>query len=810
MSITSIDNFYRVLDWWDMPWGKTEKVVQIGMFDEDIDRITYTIPRPPDDVTKILNWDKPKADQMWQRHEVPAFWKESYLMEQAEQRGFMVKDPKGKSIPDPDWYHDDTKHDPEQFEYYNREWDRRLKGIWLFINGKATYITGRMYYWLQHWYLDGIAPMYRDRDLYWFYAVEAAFVSPICFGMIFPKGRRSGDTTKVACIGTELVTRTLSGHYGIQAQGGTESKKTFTGKVVPGWKRLIPFFRPINSSGTSPTTEIVMQAPSRRGISKVGAAKAAESELDSWITYAPSGKKGDYPFDGEKLHIFHKDEAGKDTMQNILDLWEVIRPCLILQRGRGKAFFPSSFEETDNELTLNFKTLFEQSLLSNSIDKSATESGMFGLFLPCYVGHNEFWFTGKFGESIIHKPTEDQLEWLLQNIPLNPEDENEVARFREIYEQGGAYEYEVRQRLIKNNNPDYCRKNPFNIHEVFVPTNPDNELDTEKIDAVRRKLEMAYASDYDESISYLEHLTIRGNLEWKEGMFLGEVQFEPNPKGRFLWNKRYLPGEELANKLGIIANNVQFGDIPSTRYVSRVIRPRSEVSWIKIGYDPNKIEKKNKVSGRSSKASFYGFYPYNPLHDPMWDRNIIQKPGFSDDWVTNAFVFEYFRMPKTPREADEDALKACIFLNAKILFERQIPRFGDWMGQIGCGSFLIKDKAFVANPKGGVGVPGVHMSTELHEMIYRRHEQYINEHLTAEKCPLPTLLNQLYSFDPEKITMLDAYVGGGLGLLASQPKEVRKDPRVMLNGMNQAVNKNATAKDFIQNSFGVYTGRRVC
>ena len=79
------------------------------------------LPEKPEH-KEIINWDKTAKNQIWQREEMPS------KLTQATQ----------------------SKHE----DYINREYDRREQGVWIYINGKAVYLS-RTYYFFIQWIREG-------------------------------------------------------------------------------------------------------------------------------------------------------------------------------------------------------------------------------------------------------------------------------------------------------------------------------------------------------------------------------------------------------------------------------------------------------------------------------------------------------------------------------------------------------------------------------------------------------------------------------------------------------------------------------
>lgn len=209
---TAKENYWQIVSWYDMPYGKVDKGMWIGQARNPADRIYWENPEPPTDPAKIIGWNIPKEDQIWTREELPAYWEDSYLRDMAVAK-FSTGSTDAIRIKNADynWYKNVRNLTDEQYEYQDREWDRRLDGVWVMINGTPTYLTGKYYCYLQWWWLADTYPEFRDRDLIVFYAWQAMCDHPLCKGGIFPKHRRAGDTSKWAYEGVEETTKTKGG-----------------------------------------------------------------------------------------------------------------------------------------------------------------------------------------------------------------------------------------------------------------------------------------------------------------------------------------------------------------------------------------------------------------------------------------------------------------------------------------------------------------------------------------------------------------------------------------------------------------------
>jgi len=751
---TAKENYWQIVSWYDMPYGKVDKGMWIGQARNPADRIYWENPEPPTDPTKIIGWNIPKEDQVWIREELPAYWEDSYLRDMAVAKFSTGSTDAIKARnADYNWHKNVRNLTDEQYEYQDREWERRLDGVWIMINGTPTYLTGKYYCYLQWWWLAKTYPEFRERDLIVFYAWQAMCDHLLCKGGIFPKHRRAGDTSKWAYEGVEETTRTKAGHFGIQAAGDDGAKKVFTDKVIPGFKRWPPFFKPITSSGDNPKAEIVMDNESRRGRSQYSQTK--HETLEGWIKYAANGGLGVAPFDGDELIRFFRDEGGKADKTDILDNWELVAPTLRF----GKAVWPSSVEDVEGKHRGKFEMLYRDSMpsLMETSGTGATRSGLWSLFIPCYCGHDDKqWFIGKYGESIVHAPTPEQREWLLANRAKTDKDRKVLS---DIYDQGGAYEYEMRLRAANNNAASHRRKYPFTIDDVFAINNPRCHFNIEKLSHLKDQL-TSMAIENGKVISLRDKLTVRGYLRWKTGM-ISDVYFAQDPNGPFEFNRAYMPGGEIANRLGIQANKYNrdsAGVYPSTGCV------------IRIGFDPQKSDAEDTTGHKSglSKAGGHAFYPFDPSIDhDVWDE---EDPNFAENYITHAWIFQYYNLPSTSFSAAEDMLKACIFLNAKFHSEAQVATAIQFFKNVGAGRYLLYDYRLNGINRASRKVTAGQASTVFtHQKGDGCIGDFVQFHCYPNRMPFVDTIDQWIKYDGSNNNILDLKVASEMTLMAVQP-----------------------------------------
>lgn len=159
--------------------------------------LEYTIYKPVDGIHEIFNADLPKKDQVWIRPTFPDF---------------------------------STLSKKECIDIYIREIKRIKYGVYVWINGELTYITGKYYGTLTHWKLKESSSNYflyteTQRDV--FYLFDLCDKDPKCAGAIIFSMKRFGKSELAQA---EMFFDSLlsdSGIYIVQALNDDEAADIF-------------------------------------------------------------------------------------------------------------------------------------------------------------------------------------------------------------------------------------------------------------------------------------------------------------------------------------------------------------------------------------------------------------------------------------------------------------------------------------------------------------------------------------------------------------------------------------------------------
>ena len=304
---------------WEYGYNKEYDVVVIsktGQIGEvyEIQNLKIALPKEKD-----VNKDYDK----WRVHEYPKALK------------------KIKTIFDWKQYPDDFKE--KWYAYIDREFARRHEGYWFTNKGKATYITGTHYMYLQWSKIDVGQADFREANRLFFIFWEACKADKRCYGMCYLKNRRSGFSFMASGETVNLATISSDARYGVLSKSGADAKKMFTDKIVPISVNYPFFFKPIQDGMDRPKTELAYRVPASRFTRRKLDSNEQLEELEGLDTTIDWKNTGDNSYDGEKLKLLVHDESGKwEKPDNILNNWSCLLYTSPSPRDRQKSRMPSS------------------------------------------------------------------------------------------------------------------------------------------------------------------------------------------------------------------------------------------------------------------------------------------------------------------------------------------------------------------------------------------------------------------------------------------------------------------------------------
>ena len=615
-------------------------------------------------------------------------------------------------------YNEDIKE--KYYEYINKEFDFRSDGYWFMCNGEPCYLTGSHYIYLNWTKIDVGSPDFRHANRLFFYFWEACKADYRCYGMCYLKNRRSGFSFMASSEVVNVATVTRDSRFGILSKTGADAKKMFTDKVVPISTNYPFFFKPIQDGMERPKTELSYKVPSRRLTRKTIQATTATTEesdqmgLDTTIDWKNTG---DNSYDGEKLQILVHDESGKwEKPDNILNNWRVTKTCLRLgSKIVGKCMMGSTSNALDKGGS-NFKKIYNDSDLTKKKRNrnGQTASGLYALFIP--MEWNFEGFINKFGFPVFDTP-ETPAEGIDGELIYNgviDHWENEADGLKDNADALNEY-YRQFPRTEKHAFRDETKESIFNLSRIY-----------EQIDFNEEMVASGYVT--------------RGSFQWKNGVKDTEVQFHPNPEGRFRisW---ILPTD--------MQNNIE---------IKNGIKYPGNKAYGAFGCDSYDIS--GTTDGGGSNGSLHGLTSFS----------------LSPDVPKSQFFLEYIARPQTAEIFFEDVLMAIVFYGMPILAENNKPRLLYHLKRRGYRGFSmnrpdkVRNKLSVTEKELG-GIPNT--SEDIRQAHASAIESYIenNVGITDEehgRMYFQRTLEDWSKFNINNRTKFDASISSGLAIMACQ------------------------------------------
>ena len=416
-----------------------------------------------------------KEKQKWQRLKLPDNYP-TVLLEEAE-----LQAKRKRENPKDEWTDDNLDIIRAQ------HWQYRLCGHWFLNNGVPTYLTGLHWFYL-NWCSSNIGYMdYRSPDRELFYGVAFADEDPNSGGVVFIGRRQCGKTYMANAWMLDRIAINKNKHGAIQSKTETDGQKVFS-KLVNSFVDLPEFFQPTydQSQGLRPKDTLRFYKTNIKG---KNSAKLLEGvELRSYIDFG--NNKSNYYDGDESMYAYILDEFGKKQLSDIMETWEVVRPC-IDKEGRwfGKAFVCSTIEDMD-ETGDGPRKMWEWSDYNNLNENKRTQTGLYRIFF----GAQDTTYFDEFG---------------------NPEVEK-------------AIKFHTAERASKSDPrslSSYIRKNPFKPDDAF---REDGEKSHYNSMALNDRLDNLWQ----------DNLTTQGNFVWENGIEDTKVIFVPSKNGRWeiCWN----------------------------------------------------------------------------------------------------------------------------------------------------------------------------------------------------------------------------------------------------------------------------------
>lgn len=545
--------------------------------------------------TDIFKRSEVQSEQFWEKVGLPSDYEEKRKKEKDIQRS-------RKEYVDP--YLENIRIE---------QWGRRLRGVWFWNNGELTYINGFHWMYLEHWKFQGKTMAYRLPDRDYFYVVQYCVEDIYCLGLNEITKRKNGKTARAGLVLYERTSRINNHHGGIQSKTDDDAEEFFKKAIIYPWQKLPHFFRPRYDlmKGSDPS-ELRFFATSRRGSKAEDDENEMEEPLESFIDYKASGVGG---YDGPQVETYVSDESGKLKEVSITERQNTVRYSCEVENEDGEINYKNIlhvFTTTVEEMENGGSDFQELTKMSNPLDRDEngrTQSGLYTLFLPSYKAA----YFDRYG---------------------NP---NEVT----------ARTYFENTRAGLSNKPvklsSFIRKNPFTMAEAF------------RVDGDTCIFNPMLLNEQRDFLSWNKDITETGNFMWKDGIKDSEVEWHPNPNGRWKRPKNFI-----------------FNDANKTEKRGGLFIPNNDFRFA-CAVDPYDHDT-TKDKRRSDGASL-----------------IKQKVNFDNlsDPFIGGYVCMYLDRPGTAELFYEDMIMQCFYYSMRILPETQKPGIMNYFRNRGYAAFLM-------------------------------------------------------------------------------------------------------------------------
>ena len=613
-----------------------------------------------------------------------------------------------------DWRDTDDSFKVKYESYIDEEFNRRECGFWFQNDGGKTYRTGTHYMYLQWSKIDVGNPDFREANRLFFIFWEAVKADSRCYGMCYLKNRRSGFSFMASGEIVNQATITSDARFGMLSKTGGDAKKMFTDKVVPIAVNYPFFFKPIQDGMDRPKTELSFRVPASKITRKRISSGDQREELEGLDTTIDWKNTGDNSYDGEKLRLLVHDESGKwERPDNILNNWRVTKTCLRLgSRIIGKCMMGSTSNSLDKGGD-NFKSLYQDSDVTQRNRNGQTRSGLYSLFIP--MEWNYEGFIDKYGNPVFDTPEK----------PLESPQGDSI-------DQGVLEHWE--------NEVDGLKHNQDALNEFYrqFPRTEEHAFRDEMKNSLFNLVKIYEQIDENDGLANSGVITV-GNFQWRNGLMDTEVVFHPDRNGRFKisW---FLP-KNLQNNV-IVKNGIKY---PGNEHLGA------------FGCDSYDIS--GTVDGRGSKGALHGLTKFS-----------------MEDVPPSTFFLEYIARPQTAEIFFEDVLMAIVFYGMPILAENAKPRLLYYIKRRGYRGFSINrpdrrlnqlsvtEKEIGGIPNSSEDMKQSHAAAI--EMYIENFVGYNQENDTHGTMYFNNTLNDWAKFDINKRTKHDASISSGLAIMA--------------------------------------------
>ena len=325
------------------------KEIKVGDYD-------YVRPTPPD-VGDVFNFGFSKDDRVFPLHE--------------------------------ELYHE-TLDEDELIKFVAEEQRRFENGIHFYNGDHLEYVTGKHYFMLQWWRLQGtegglFSPTdFKDSQRDLFYHWDCVEKDPQCLGAVWVTARGMGKTAIGGSICYLTAIMLEGAKCAIQSKSNDDAVEVFL-KIQESWQKMPAFLKPIDTGETKRSNSLLFTAPQQK--SSKGAVKEYQYVLDSWIKPFAAGNTA---LDGLRFRFGYFDEEGKvkKGVAEVDERWEVNARCFVsFDKVIGKSLHTTTVEDMEKLGGARFKSIWDDSDIKTYDETlGRTTSGLRQFFFRCLQG----------------------------------------------------------------------------------------------------------------------------------------------------------------------------------------------------------------------------------------------------------------------------------------------------------------------------------------------------------------------------------------------------------------------------------------
>lgn len=613
-------------------------------------------------------------------------------------------------------------------DYIEQEYERRDKGLWIYVKGSPVYIPGTYYYGVQWVREETEYPNFRiiqnELMIFW----EACKADNRCFGMQYVKNRRIGASYLAIVELLESGTINEDKILGIVSKTGADSSNIFT-RLIKGFKRLPCFFQPLWDGTNTPKKELILDVPTKRRAKNEVVSNDGLGSKISWHNTAINA------MDGDAIFRSLLDESGKYPPDVPFDTyWGIVKTSHTKGiRITGKTMVVSTVN-AKNKGGAEYETVWNDSDVTKRDGNGQTTSGLYRIFIPakyCLEGMFD-----DYGFTIVEDPK--------KSIKTDEGVLTDVGSKTFLKNKSDA----LSDKPEKFN--EFKRQFPDTIYDAFRDESGNSAFNSVKLE------QQVFYNNHDMMPDEIE----TGNFSWENGIADSSVKWNPDPKGRFWIAKGCHPPVEFRNQKEIKHLNGLAAWAPTAEHIGC------------FGLDPYNV---TKAVTKGSRGSIH-------LSTKM---NTSSLPN-------NTFILEYLDRAPRIEDFFEDALMAMVYFSMPMLAELSNYEFLRMIKKRGYRHFSMNnpfkkydDLIPTEAELGGVPAQNAKIGIAQANAVNSYVEDYIGVAMEESNrpkgqmgyMPFTRTLSQWQTVNLEKRTDFDAYISSSLSLVGNQKLEIKAPPK---------------------------------